>query len=330
MFELSSEALAIVYELKESIANHDRQLESLRSSIETKSTIHRKEMDEVRDTVEFLKTALEALQSKCENSDETLVAGIAITDSLSGFASRLSICETDLAQLKSALSTPIVPPIPYRRPSSTLAPLPPLTPSPAPTPGPNPKRETSPRVSNSPEQVSTLAPIRCVSPSRSPAEVEFPFKWGKSKLGIISYLTRKSGGNVHDKGIVTVTAKSVCADYRGNALRDLVDLISNSYFWSCYGAGQWICWDFHDMRVRPTHYTIRSLALQSWVVESSLDSMNWTKIHHTTDDIPFTTAFAVYDSSVCRFIRLTQTGKHQRKSDFMRIYELEFFGTLLE
>jgi hypothetical protein len=40
-----------------------------------------------------------------------------------------------------------------------------------------------------------------------PHAVEFPLKEAESSEGIISYLTRKYGGNVHDKGIVTITSK---------------------------------------------------------------------------------------------------------------------------
>jgi hypothetical protein len=43
-------------------------------------------------------------------------------------------------------------------------------------------------------------------------EVDSPLQDAKSVEGIISYLTRKHGGNVHDKGIVTITSKSVHDD----------------------------------------------------------------------------------------------------------------------
>jgi hypothetical protein len=43
-------------------------------------------------------------------------------------------------------------------------------------------------------------------------EVEFQLKEAKSLDGMISYLTRKHGGNVHDKGIVRITSKSVASD----------------------------------------------------------------------------------------------------------------------
>jgi hypothetical protein len=100
--------------------------------------------------------------------------------------------------------------------------------------------------------------------------------------------------------------------------------------------GQWICWDFHEMRVRPTHYTIRSYWLKSWVIESSLDGEGWTEIDRKTNNQDFkahaweTASFAVSKSAECRFIRLTQTGKRHYPDDCLSISAFELFGTLLE
>jgi hypothetical protein len=52
---------------------------------------------------------------------------------------------------------------------------------------------------------------RLISPCR---EVEFLLKQAKAVDGIISYLTGKHGGNVHEKGIVTITSKSIYTDDR--------------------------------------------------------------------------------------------------------------------
>jgi hypothetical protein len=95
--------------------------------------------------------------------------------------------------------------------------------------------------------------------------------------GIISYLTKKHRGNVHDKGIVTITSKSISYGALGN----VADLKQWSYFSLVNEPGQWICWDFHEMRVGPAHYVIHGVAvgnLKSWVVESSLDGENWIEI----------------------------------------------------
>jgi uncharacterized coiled-coil protein SlyX len=247
--QISSQPLGILVDLKESIANHDRQLQSLRSC-------------------------------------------------LSGLDTSFTKVRTDLNELKRGL------PVPVSTPMS-----PPVSPSPTP-------------------------PVR-VSPAKSLKETEFPLKDAKSLEGIISYLTRKHGGNVHDKGIVTITSKSVYDDDPGHAARNVADLTSELCFLSKNKPGQWVCWDFHELRVRPTHYTIRSIYLKSWVVVSSLDGEAWTQIDRQADNEDFgdwwkTASFAVSKSAECRFVGLTQTGKNHIGRDSLAIRAFEFFGTLLE
>jgi hypothetical protein len=174
-----------------------------------------------------------------------------------------------------------------------------------------------------------------VSAPEPPKEVEIPLREDESVHGIIWYLTRKHGGNVHEEGIVTITSKSVVDDDLMNALRNAAALVDDTGFQSKDEPGQWICWDFHKMRVRPTHYTIRSYLLKSWVVESSLDGVNWTEIDRKTDNDHFRVgwspvSYAVSNSADCRFIRLTQTGKTHGGQDWLCVSAFEVFGTLLE
>jgi hypothetical protein len=151
-----------------------------------------------------------------------------------------------------------------------------------------------------------ISQVRAVSPSKSHTGVEFPLQEAKSVDGIISYLTRKHGGNVHDRGIVTITSKSVQNDDHRSAVRNAADVTSESYFYSKDEPSQWVCWDFGEMRVRATHYTIRSIPLKSWVIESSLDSRAWIAIDRKTNHdlfAPEVDSFAVLNSAECRFIR---------------------------
>jgi hypothetical protein len=146
---------------------------------------------------------------------------------------------------------------------------------------------------------------------------------------------RKHGGNVHEKGIVTITSKSF-SDYDdvewGDALKNVADLTSDRWFNSEDEPGQWVCWDFREMRVRPTHYTITAGGLTSWVVEGSLDGESWTEIDRQTNNQFFThwntAPFAVSNPAECRFIRLTQTDKRHYNELLLRA--VEFFGTLSE
>jgi hypothetical protein len=137
------------------------------------------------------------------------------------------------------------------------------------------------------------------TPERSLSKAEFPMKAPQSLEGIISYLTKKHGGNVHEKGIVTITSKSVVNDNGRYPLKNVADLTSDSGFNSvsdsCFISknepGQWICWDFREMRVRPTHYTIKAIYLKSWVVEGSLDGESWAEIDQQTNNQDFVCCF---------------------------------------
>jgi hypothetical protein len=158
---------------------------------------------------------------------------------------------------------------------------------------------------------------------------------GKPLKGIISYLTKKHGGSVHEKGIVTITSKSVYSDDPQFALKNVADLTSCEWFGSKNEPGQWVCWDFREMRVRPTYYTIWSAYLKSWVVEGSLDGKSWKEIDRQRNNQDFkhhwdVASFAVSKPAECRFIRLTQTDKRHDNYDSLFLRAVECFGTLSE
>jgi hypothetical protein len=97
--------------------------------------------------------------------------------------------------------------------------------------------------------------------------------------GIISYLSERCGGNVHDHHLVTITANQQYDDDLSNAAKNAADLTAHSIFNSVNEPNQWICYDFNRMKVKPTHYSIRShygghmkyCNLKAWTVESSND-----------------------------------------------------------
>jgi hypothetical protein len=172
----------------------------------------------------------------------------------------------------------------------------------------------------------------------TPIECSFPgpeAPWPATVEGVISHLTKKHGGNVHEKGIVTITSKSVDDNPR-HGLKNVADLTTDSWFSSKKEPAQWICWDFHEMRVRPTEYTIRAYDLKSWLAEGSLDGTTWTEIDHQTNNQDFneswwkTASFVVAKPTECRFIRLTMTDKNHVHGDMLLLPAVEFFGTLSE
>jgi hypothetical protein len=174
---------------------------------------------------------------------------------------------------------------------------------------------------------------------------EFPMKTDRSFDGIIAHLTKKHGGNVHEKGIVTITSRSIREDnaafWAPSAVADFDD---RGDFWSKQAVGEWICWDFGQMRIRPTNYTITAANLMPWSVEGSFDGLTWTEIDRVPDEHTFqylsqeftrviTVSFVVSKPAEFRLIRVIQKvgapwGGDPRQIDVLVLRSVEFFGTL--
>jgi hypothetical protein len=166
------------------------------------------------------------------------------------------------------------------------------------------------------------------------ARVDCPRATTSSLDGIISWLTRKHGGHPHDARVVRVISKAV-AFYPSHTDVGNLPLVQSGFQPSSWW-GHWICFDFDRMRVLPTHYTLRAWGLKSWVVETSVDGLEWDEVDRQTDntdfkhgwkDAPFTIQFAEGEA---RFVRLTQMSANHSGNDQLRIRNFELFGSLFE
>jgi hypothetical protein len=164
--------------------------------------------------------------------------------------------------------------------------------------------------------------------------------------GIITHLTKRCGGNVHSRGTVVVTGSQALTSGYGPV--NLVDFDSGDAFITLATepsddvGHNWMCYDFKDRRVIPTHYTIRSHNdpqdkehLKTWVVETSVDQSSWWQIDSKTNNkdlngFRFTHTFAVSASHPCRFIRLVSQGRNHKGDFRLQVEAWEIFGTLIE
>ena len=85
---------------------------------------------------------------------------------------------------------------------------------------------------------------------------EFVYDSSKQLDGVIAHLTRECGGNVHDKGIVNVTASSGYENMSDWDPTNAADLGTNSEFGSHDEKGSWICYNFKERHVTPTSYSV--------------------------------------------------------------------------
>jgi hypothetical protein len=174
--------------------------------------------------------------------------------------------------------------------------------------------------------------------SPSSALRNFPLQGPGSLRGIVSFLTTKHNGNVHDSGIVTITAKSPLVDPLDNskfAVRNLVDLRSSTAYLSENTPDQWVSFDFGNKRINMGHYTLLNRAMKSWVIEGSIDGANWSEIDRQQDTDVFAievnlVTFKAANHVEARFIRLRQLDQNHFGNDDMCFYAIEFFGTLRE
>ena len=167
---------------------------------------------------------------------------------------------------------------------------------------------------------------------------EFLFYDLQPMEGIIAHLTRECGGSVHDKRVVEVTASS--ESLFGYDARHVVELGKHSWFQSDGESNSWICYDFKDLRVAPTGYSIRTTLqchLRSWVFEVSNDGRDgsWLVVdtrdnNEDLNDQRVTRNFAISAPThgSFRFVRLRQTGKNHHGCDTLELSALEVFGTL--
>jgi hypothetical protein len=181
--------------------------------------------------------------------------------------------------------------------------------------------------------------------------------------GIIAHLTRECGGNVRDRHVVDVTSGSVEEETQGanphwgaydsdpgNAAKNSTDLETGSCFLSTFRdmdediphtRNNWVCYNFKERRIGPTHYTIRMNwgdpggdHLKSWLVETSVDGGNWREVARQEDNTQlngrlFTDTFPVAGGGECRFIRLVNIGRNHFGNGELVITAWEIFGSLI-
>jgi hypothetical protein len=158
-------------------------------------------------------------------------------------------------------------------------------------------------------------------------------------------LTKKHGGNLHDLGVVKVTASDVRSENANDLPKNVIASGKGNWFYSAtQQPDHWICCDFGDSRVALTHYSIRScdngtgpnwVNPQNWCLEGSQDGQSWTELNRQQNNRELdprskVSTFPVNVSGTFRMIRLRQTGVNCNGYLSFVFSRIEFFGTLIE
>jgi hypothetical protein len=194
-----------------------------------------------------------------------------------------------------------------------------------------------PRLSMS---VSPEVPNDRAGSKQGMRSIDCPFRYDSPLDGVIHYLTRKCKGNVHDRNVVAISASSAYPK-AGYEPRQVADFEAKRPFLSDNKPNSWICYDFQERRIQPTHYTVRSRLdenyghLRSWVLEGSADGKSWVTIDQREDNQSLASigAIATFPISVsiqlCQ-VRLRQLSLNSNGNYWLELSMLELYGTLLE
>jgi hypothetical protein len=158
-------------------------------------------------------------------------------------------------------------------------------------------------------------------------------------MGIIHHLTAECGGNVHDRGVVTITADRPYDSRPDHAARNIADLEADSVFEFDNAPDMWVCYDFQNRKVVLTDYSIKSFPtkeqvnLKSWVIEVSDDDAQWTEADRRQNRTELCATnvvqlFAVARPASGRYVRLRQIDHGQRGNFDSYISGFELFGAL--
>jgi hypothetical protein len=134
---------------------------------------------------------------------------------------------------------------------------------------------------------------------------------------IISHLTWKHGGNVHDLRIVNVTQSSEYDTSGYYAGKNCVNLNSSAYSLTSNQPNRWLSFNFKRIGVKVRHYSIRSRAdvgangrnPRSWLIEVSDDGVSWRDVSRETDNKELNGAnlshtFLISSPTMSRFVRI--------------------------
>jgi hypothetical protein len=186
-----------------------------------------------------------------------------------------------------------------------------------------------------------LPPVESKSSNDHLAVRNLPFESSSPLAGIIGYLTSRCDGNVHDRGVMNITAHRSGSDNLIYSPQNVADFGINLVFHSVNEQNQSICLDFKDIKIRSTHYSVRmysggpdSCHLKNWVIEGSTDGKSWNEINRRENNTDLNSSRAIKTFKVSkvgtfRMIRLRQIGLNHQNDNFLIFTAFELFESLI-
>ena len=173
--------------------------------------------------------------------------------------------------------------------------------------------------------------------------IEFKYSESNQFSGIINYLN-KTNQNINN--CINITSSSVYGN-QSNCLPTNVVLFNdqNNFFFPNNEQNCWICFDFKERRVVPTHYTIKTSTAgwvsghypKSWIIQGSIDNESWETIDEVKETNSLNGSGAINTFTInkqneheFRYIKMKSTGYcTSNNSYYFSIDSFEIYGNLI-
>ena len=164
---------------------------------------------------------------------------------------------------------------------------------------------------------------------------------GKNFEGIIKYLENKYGENIHQQGIISITASSIFS-WRPPERVIIYDQDTSNPWVSKNIVGSWLEINFKEEKVKINGYSLKSPqwgphsdTLQNWVIDGSKDGKNWIEIDKRENDNylngPGYEHYYPISKTIDEFqyIRIRNTGQcHCGCSAYLALINFEVYGDI--
>ena len=177
--------------------------------------------------------------------------------------------------------------------------------------------------------------------------VKIPYSNDSSKRfkGILSHLGNGDPQKALDDKIIDIKASSVYGNYANHQPRCVLNQISSDNFYSKNEPNSWLFIDFKEIKVNPSHYSIKSNGWsgkgnhhpQSWDIEGSTDLISWdlldsrrneTSLDDRDASNTFTISCQTNKRKYYRYLRIMQKDKNTANNNHLVIGSIEFFGQI--
>ena len=174
---------------------------------------------------------------------------------------------------------------------------------------------------------------------KKPKVQTFSYESDQKFEGILNYLRQISNGKIYNEvGITASTYQNTREPQNVIIFED-----QNKEFYTENSTNSWICFDFKERRVIPTHYTLKGHSYgengdhpKTWVIEGSKDNSKWEVIDEQKNCNFLNGSFYVHTFAISQqnsdefhYIRMRLTGLNCGNDNKLKLNAFEIYGQLI-